>query len=157
MARIKCRKPSTGRPVTLSLPSVGTAWTTLAEAPDFSVLDPSGALYPDRDPLDALFGLAPGEVFLVRPLMARNVTGAARWIEAQFLSEGGTANIALGRLLVPAGETVVLVTQGLSLVKRVFTGANGDRLQVRAETAASFAVFGSAEERLSAEHVGVIA
>lgn len=155
MPRIQCRQPSAGRPLTLAINSVGTAWVTLAEAPDFSVFDPSAALYPTRDPLDVEFGLAAGELFLIRPLLARNLTVSTRWIEAQFLSEAGVANTALGRIAVPAGETVVLVTQGLSLVKRIFAGVNGDRLQVRAEASASFAAICAGEERLAAEHVAV--
>lgn len=156
MARIRCRQPSTGKPLTISLPLVGAAWATLVEAPDFSILDPGGNLYPVRDPDLEQYGLAAGEVFLLRPLLARNLTETTRWIEARVLFENGAANTALSRIYVPAGDTVTLITQGLSLMKVGFDSANGDRLQVRSQVADGFAVIGSAEERLYADHIGVV-
>lgn len=155
MPRITCRQPSTGRPVNVRAEDVGTAWVTLVEASDFSLPDPSLANYSDRDPLDASRGIAPGEVFFLTPLMARNLASAARWIEVRLLTEAGVENDALGRFIVPAGETVAIPVQGRSLVKRVAAGANGDRLQVRAEASSAFDVWASAEERPAAEHVGV--
>ena len=52
MARITCKTPSNGRPLNIVAGGVGTSWTTVAEAPDFSVPDPS-ATYATRDPTDA--------------------------------------------------------------------------------------------------------
>lgn len=155
MPRITCRTPSTARPVRIALADVPPAWTTIAEAPDFSVSD-TQAVYPVRDPADATRGIRPGEVFVLTPVKARNKTAATRWIEARVLAEGG-ASFLLERIEVPAGETVQIVTQGMSLLKRDAAGVSGDRLQVRAETAASFDVFGAGQERPSAEHIGVAA
>ena len=152
MARITCRTPST-RPIALALANVATSFTTIAEAPDFSVPD-TQQIYPARDPLDAARGIRPGEIFILTPVKARNKTATTRWIEAQVLREGGGA-VLLERIAVPAGDTVQIVTQGLSLLKRLPGGANGDRLQVRAEAANAFDVFGAGQERASAEHIGV--
>lgn len=154
MARITCRTPST-RPLAIALANVGTAFVTIAEAPDFSVPD-TQQIYPDRDPLDAARGIRPGEIFILTPIKARNKSGATTWIEAQVLRESGAA-VLLERIAVPAGETVQIVTQGLSLLKRLPAAAFGDRLQVRAESAAAFDVFGAGQERPSAEHIGVVA
>jgi hypothetical protein len=156
MPRITCRQPSTGKPLNIRAENVGSSFVTIAEAPDFSVPDPSGTGYTVRDPLDATRGIAPGEVFFLTPLMARNLTASARWIEVRLLTEGGTENDAIGRVAVPAGETVAIPVQGRSLVKRNAAGANGDRLQVRADAADAFDVWASADERASAEHVGVV-
>lgn len=155
MARITCRTPSTARPVQIAQANVTTAWQTIAEAPDFSVSDTQG-VYPVRDPLDANRGIRPGEVFLLTPVKARNKTGNTLWIEAQILRENG-GTVWLERIEVPANETVQIVTQGLSLLKRNAAGGTGDRLQVRAQAAASFDVFGAGQERPSAEHIGVAA
>ena len=157
MARIKCRQPSTGKPVNFSNTSLGTDWYLLAEAPDFSVPDPSFANYTNRDSPDNTRGIAPGEIFFLTPLVAKNVTGGTDWIEVRFRAEGGTANNdAFGRIVVPAGESVAIPIQGRSLVKRSGSAsANGDILYVRAGNTASFHVWISGNEQASAEHVGV--
>jgi hypothetical protein len=155
MARITCKIASSGKALNATLANVGTSFATIVEAPDFSLPDPN-VDYAARDPLDAGRAIRPGEVAMVTPLFARNKTGTARWIEVRLLTEGGTAIEAPGRVIVPANETALIPVQGRSLVKRVAAGANGDRLQVRAEAAATFDVWTTAEERLSAEHIGVI-
>lgn len=157
--RITCRQPSTGKPVSFSNNSVGTDWIIVAEAPDFSVPDPSGSAYPNsRDPNDptGTRGIAAGEIFFLTPLVAKNNTASTEWIEVRFRSEGTTANNdAFGRITVPAGESVAIPLQGRSLVKRDYLSANGDILYVRASAAASFHLWISANEQASAEHVGV--
>lgn len=164
MTRITCRQPSTGKPISIQYIGVGTDWINIAEAPDFSVPDPSGATYPGRDPLDGTRGIAAGELFFLTPLVAKNITAGTDWIEVRFRPEGGTANNdAFGRITVPAGESVAIPLQGRSLVKRNILGvgnivtftANGDILYVRAGNTASFHVWASANEQASAEHVGV--
>jgi hypothetical protein len=64
-------------------------------------------------------------------------------------------SIELGRVSVPAGDTVFIPLQGRSLLKRDANTANGDIIQVRAETSNTFDIWVSAEEKLSSEHVGV--
>lgn len=156
MARIKCRQPSTGKPINVRAENVGTTFITIAEAPDFSVPDPSFSSYESRDPTDTSRGIAAGEVFFLTPLMAKNKTASTRVIEVRYLSEEGATNDAFGAIKVPAGETVAIALQGRSLVKRIATSTNGDRLQVRADAANAFDVWASANEQASAEHVGVI-
>jgi hypothetical protein len=157
MTRITCRQPSTGKPISIQNNNVGTGWINIAEAPDFSVPDPSGSTYTSRDPGDTSRGIAAGEVFFLTPLVAKNVTAGTDWIEVRFRPEGGTANNdAFGRITVPAGESVAIPLQGRSLVKRVATSTNGDIVYIRAGNTASFQVWASANEQASAEHVGVV-
>lgn len=153
--RITCRQPSTGKPINVRAENLGTAWTSIAEAPDFSVPDPSGSQYTSRDPADTSRGIAAGEVFFLTPLVAKNKTANTCYIEVRLLTETGLPNEALGRFYVPAGESVAIPLQGRSLIKRDSTSANGEILQVRSDTASSFDVWASANEQASAEHVGV--
>lgn len=153
MTRINCKTPASARPVPIRLANVPTAWTTVAEAPDFSVPD-TAQTFATRDPLDASRAIRPGEVFLLTPIKARNKDAGTLWIEAQILMETGSA-VLLERIEVPAGDSVVLITQGLSLLKRIAGGTFGDRLQVRAEAANAFDISGAGQERPSSEHIGV--
>ena len=63
MPRITARQPSPGKPINLTMTDVGTAWATLAEAPDFSVPDPN-VRFPARDPLDSSPAIRPRQLFL---------------------------------------------------------------------------------------------
>jgi hypothetical protein len=156
--RITCRQPSTGKPINVANNSVGTDWIILVEAPDFSVPDPSGSQYTARDPADPTNsrGIAAGEVFFLTPLFAKNKTVSTDWIEVRLRTEAGANNDAMGRITVPAGESVAIPLQGRSLVKRDSTSANGETLLIRAGTTNSFEVWASANEQASAEHVGVV-
>lgn len=156
MPRITCKAPSSGRPTQLVLVNVPTTFTTIADAPDFSVPDPSLS-FPVRDPLDATRAIRAGEVFLLTPLAVHNKTTTARWVEVQLLTEAGVTVLSPGRVVVPARDTAFIPIQGRSLTKRTAAGANGDRLQIRAEAGSTFDVWAAAEERLSAEHAGVTA
>lgn len=158
MTRIKCRQPSTGKPISVSNTTIGTDWINIAEAPDFSVPDPSRSGYPNsRDSTDISRGIAAGELFFLTPLVAKNITAGTDWIEVRFRAEGGTANNdAFGRIYVPAGESVAIPIQGRSLVKRDYLSANGDIIYIRAGNTTSFHVWASANEQASAEHVGVV-
>lgn len=153
MSRIVCRTPSTGRPVRASLVDVGTSFTTIAEASDFSVPDTSRR-FNIRDPLDDNRAIRPGELFFLTPIAAVNKTSATTWIEVQLLTEDGVT-IAAGRVEVPGNDTAYIPLQGRSLFKRNPNAANGDRIQVRAENENVFDVWASAEEKLSNEHSGV--
>lgn len=157
--RIICRQPSTGKPISVTNNDVGTSWYILAEAPDFSVPDPSGSSYPNsRDPGDITNtrGIAAGEIFFLTPLVAKNNTANTQWIELRFRPEGTTANNdAFGKITVPAGESVAIPIQGRSLIKRDYLSSNGDILYIRASNTSSFHVWASANEQASAEHVGV--
>ena len=154
MSRITCRTPSTGRPIRVSLADVGTSYTTIAEAPDFSVPDPSN-VYTIRDPLDETRTIRPGEIFFLTPMSAKNKSATSAWIDTALLTEDGIV-IELGRVEVPAGDTVFIPVQGRSLFKRDYTSVNGDRLQVKAEAIDIFDVWAAAEEKTSSEHSGII-
>jgi hypothetical protein len=155
MARITCKTPSTGRPVNVVSSVIGTGWTTLVSAPDFSVPDTS-RVYPQRD-TDTSRGIRPGEIFFLTPLFARNIsTTQDCWVEVRILDEAGNAYECPGKMLVPADDTALIPIQGRSLLKRNAASSLGDRLQIRAETANLIQVWGSGEEKPSAEHIGVV-
>jgi hypothetical protein len=154
MSRIICRVPSSARPVAIRLFSVPTGWTTIAEARDFSVPD-SGNQFPVRDPLDNTRAIRPGELFLLTPLIARNKTAVAAWVEVSILAENGT-RFTLQRVFVPPNDAAVLAVQGLSLLKGLAVTVFGDRLQARAESSGRIDLAGAAEERPSSEHLGVV-
>lgn len=154
MTRIITRTPSTGKPIRIARENVPITHTTVAEAPDFSVPDASNK-YSVRDPLDLSRAIRPGEVFFLTPIAARNKDNVTRWIETRLLTENGET-IEFGRVEVPAYDTAFIPTQGRSLFKRGPTNTNGDRFQVRSETATSFDVWAAAEEKLSSEHSGPV-
>ena len=153
MARITCKTPSTGRAITVFSANVSTVYTAIAEAPDFSVPDPSES-FPNRDPVDASRAIKPGEIFFITPVAAKNKTANTLWIEVQLVTESNTT-IQFGRARVPANDTVFIPVQGRSLFKRNPDGVSGDKLQIRAEANNAFDVWASAEEKLSSEHIGV--
>jgi hypothetical protein len=153
MARITCRTPSTGKPIRVSMVNVTTTYTTIAEAPDFSVPDAS-TKFSTRDPVDESRAIRPGEVFFLTPLAARNKDSVTKWVEVILVTEDGVT-VELGRARVPAGDTAFIPLQGRSLFKRDPNAANGDRIQIRAESNSVFDVWAAAEEKLSNEHVGV--
>jgi hypothetical protein len=153
MARITCRTPSTGKPLSISLSNVSTNYVTIAEAPDFSVPDAAGN-FPVRDPADTTRTIKPGEVFFLTPMAARNKSNNTVWIETQLYTESNVA-VNFGKVSVPAGDTVYIPLQGRSLLKRDANTANGDIIQVRAETSNTFDIWITAEEKLSSEHIGV--
>lgn len=154
MARITCKTPSTGKAILVSLANVTTSFTTIAEAPDFSVPDPSQN-YATRDPTDSTRAIRPGEIFFVTPLSVKNKTGDLRWIEVILKTEADVT-VDFGRVAIPPNDTLFFPIQGRSLFKRSAAGVNGDRLQIRAEANNTFDIWAAAEEKLSAEHIGVI-
>lgn len=155
MARITCRTPSTGKGISVVKADVPTTYTTIYEAPDFSVPDASEK-FDARDSSDSSRAIRPGEIFFLTPLSAKNKTSTARWLDTRLVMEDGVV-IELGRVTVPAGDTAFIPVQGRSLFKRTVGAAdNGDRLQVRAEVDSAFDVWSSAEEKLSSEHTGVV-
>jgi len=153
MARITCRTPSTGKTLRLVLANVSTNYVTLAESPDFSVPD-AAQNQPVRDPSDPTRAIKPGEIFFLTPMSTRNKTANTAWIETTLFTESNVT-IELGRVEVPAGDTAFIPLQGRSLFKRDANTANGDIIKVRAETANTFDIWVSAEEKLSSEHIGV--
>ena len=153
MSRITCRTPSTGKPIRAALANVPATFTTISEAPDFSVPDTSER-FEDRDPVDETRAIRPGEIFFLTPLAAKNKDTNTRWIDVQIVSEDNVT-IEFGRAEVPAGDTALIPIQGRSLFKRNPSGSTGDQLQVRAQIANVFDVWVSGEEKLSNEHAAV--
>lgn len=155
MSRITCKTPSTGRPVSFTATSLGTSWATLAEAPDFSIPDASN-VYSTRDPNDAGRAIRAGEVFFLTPLFARNKSVEDCWIDVRLVMESGAVVECPGRMYVPAGDTALVPIQGRSLVKRVAGSSSGDKIQVRAQVSGALDLWATAEEKPSAEHIGVV-
>jgi hypothetical protein len=153
MTRIVCRTPSTGKGLRITKNNVANTFQTIAEAPDFSVPDTS-VKFPERDPADAGRAIRPGEIFFLTPLAAKNKDTVDRWIEVELVTED-SITIEIGKVEVPAGDTVFIPLQGRSLFKRTANNASGDTIQVRAEISSVFDVWAAAEERLSSEHSGV--
>jgi hypothetical protein len=160
MPRINTDQPSSGKPLLLYIPStvnsgfVNTTWTTIAEAPDFSI-PASGDDGTTPDPADNGRELRPGEVFFEAPLQALNMSATTRWVELQMLLQGtsGQAIPVTPRVPVPAGESVYLAIQGLRLLKTDLTNTQpGGRLQVQAEVGNAIKVIGSAIELEALNH-----
>ena len=153
MSRIKCRTPSTGKPLRISKNNLGTSNTTIAESPDFSVPDATNT-YSVRDPFDGTRAIRPGEVFFLTPIAARNKSGTTVWVETSLYTENNV-RVQLANVAIPANDTAFIPLQGRSLFKRDSMSANGDMIQVRASVANTVDVWASAEEKLSSEHIGV--
>lgn len=165
MPRRNTDQPSSGEPFTLYIPTatnngfVNTTWTTLAEAPDFSV-PASGDDGATPDPANTDRELRPGEVFLETPLTVVNTTATTRWVELQMILQGPSTQFpSSGQTLpvtsqvpVPAGETIYLPIQGLRLLKDDFTSTTGHRLQIRAEVNNALKVIGAAVELEMSTH-----
>ena len=153
MTRITCRTPSTGKSIRVSEEDVANTFTSIIDAPDFSVPDSSNK-FTERDPVDISRAIRPGEVFFLTPLAARNKDTVSRWIEIQLITEDATT-VSFGKIEVPAGDTAFIPLQGRSLFKRTANSLIGDSLEIRAEISSVFDVWAAAEEKLSSEHSGV--
>ena len=170
MIRINCKTPSTGKFKNyFKIVQANTnTWTTIVEAPDFSVPD-ARKLYADRDPLNtAGRGIRPGEIFFMTPIFVRNTnTDLLYTIEIRILPEGTYANTAAedaaaiacpGIMTIPATDTAMVPVQGRSLFKRNEAGfsANGDRLQIKLTAdlnTATMQLWATGEEKASSEHI----
>ena len=153
MSRITCRTPSTGKTLRITVRNVSASLTTIAEAPDFSIPDPSER-FEDRDPVDATRAIRPGEIFFLTPMAVKNKGLQTESIEIYLLTEDGI-DLMIGKLDIPAGDTGFVPLQGRSLLKRNPDGDNGDRIRIKASTADVLDIWIGAEEKLSNEHIGV--
>jgi len=154
MPRIQTDQPSSGKPVQLLIPFAGfvpSSWTTLVEAPDFSVPG-TGDTGVTLDPADSGRELRPGEVFLEAPLTCNNTDTVARWVELQVLTQTNHAVPVTPQISIPAKEAIYLPIQGLRLLKTSFIASSGDRLQIRASTGSSIKIIGSAVELEALTH-----
>ena len=155
MTRIYCRTPSTGYPENLVLVNVPETLTTipLADAPDYSVPDPSNQ-YEVRDPLDPTRAILPGQIFFLTPLSVVNKSAGQETLTVILLQEDGTS-VNFGTATVPAGDTAYIPLNGRSLLKRDPLAANGDRLQVYASAPDVFDVWTAADLSPASQNLGV--
>lgn len=154
MPRIRTDQPSSGKPLQLLIPSAGfvpNSWTTLAEAPDYSIPG-TGDTGVTLDPVDSGRELRPGEVFLEAPLTCINTDTSARWVELQIFTQANHAVPVTPQISIPPKESVYLPIQGLRLLKTSFAASNGDRLQIRASVGSSIKIIGSAVELEALTH-----
>lgn len=154
MPRIRTDQPSSGKPLQLLIPSAGfvpNTFTTLAEAPDYSIPG-TGDSGVTLDPADSGRELRPGEVFLEAPLTCINTDTTTRWVELQILTQSNHAVPVTPQISIPPKESVYLPIQGLRLLKTTFSASNGDRLQIRASNGSSIKIIGSAVELEALTH-----
>ena len=160
MPRINTDQPSSGKPLLIYIPSssnsgfVNTTWTTIAEAPDFSIPS-SGDDGIVVDPAASGRELRPGEVYFETPLQCINNTATSQWVELQMLLQGnsGQAIPLSPQVEVPAGESVYLAIQGQRLLKTDLTNTQpGGRLQIRAEVNNAIKINGNAVELEAQDH-----
>jgi hypothetical protein len=157
MPRIYCRVPSTGKPLNLIYPDVTTSYATIpfANAPDYSVPDPSEVYPNERDPDDPGRAILPGEIFFLTPLSAVNKSDVEQWVEVIFLTQDDVP-IAAGRAVIPARDTAYIPLQGRSLLKTYTEEpADGDQLQVRASANNVIDVWVAADESPASQNIGV--
>jgi hypothetical protein len=164
MIRVYCKTPSTGKFINYfnnNIAASSTTWTTIAEAPDFSVPD-ARRLYKDRDPTNtAARGIRAGEIFFMTPVFVKNTTlQTLATIQVRILPEGTYAdataeNLAAigcpGIMTIPGNDTGMVPVQGRSLFKRNYLSANGDRLQIKSDVAIQ--LWATGEEKASSEHI----
>jgi hypothetical protein len=154
MTRIRTDQASSGKPLQLLIPSSGfvpSTFTTIAEAPDFSIpgTGDSGVVL---DPSDPSRELRPGEVFLEAPLTCINTDTVARWVELQMLTQSNQTVPWTPQISIPPKEAIYVPIQGLRLLKTNFALSNGDRLQIRASIGGSIKIMGSAVELEALTH-----
>ena len=156
MTRIYCRTPSTGYPENIYLTDVpSTGFNTIpgANAPDYSVPDPSNQ-YEVRDPLDPTRAILPGQIFFLTPLSVTNKSLSEAYLDVVLLTEDGTS-VAFGRAVVPAGDTAYIPLNGRSLLKRDPLTTDGDQIQVQASAPSTFDIWASADLSPASQNLGV--
>jgi hypothetical protein len=154
MTRIRTDQPSSGKPLQLYIPSSGfvpSTFTTIAEAPDFSVPG-TGDSGVTLDPADSSRELRPGEVFIEAPLTCINNDITTRWVELQILTQTNHTISCSPQISIPPKEAIYIPIQGLRLLKTNFGVSNGDRLQIRASIAGAIKIIGSAVELEALTH-----
>ena len=144
MTRIITSQPATSRAESIAVSGLATAWTTLMQAPDFSVPDATVRWPSQRDPADATRRIQPGQALLSTPVYVYNRHTSALWVEFRILTQAGL-EVMLGRVTVPPEDTFVNPIAGLTVLKTDLAAANGGRLQARAQTAALLDVIATAQ------------
>ncbi|MFN6976514.1 MAG: hypothetical protein ACK4OP_00175 [Gemmobacter sp.] len=137
------------RPVSVLL---GTALTTLCEAPYFSIplVDEGAAIV---DPDDAERELRPGEISIIAPIVISNASGTSRTVDLEIVAENGTVTTLARNLVVP-GNNGLTLPPGAMLVKTDLAapGAAGGRLRARASIGGSVSLTTTLVERELLQH-----
>lgn len=150
MARIITSQASTNRPTLIAVAGLPADFTTILEAPDYSVPDATVRWPGQRDPLNAARRIQPGQAIFVTPICVHNRDVVERWVEFQILTEAGDA-VKQALVTIPPGETYLHPIAGLTLTKTDLESENGDRMQARSEVIevldiTASAAIGSAEQ-----------
>jgi hypothetical protein len=87
--------------------------------------------------------------------MLHNTSGADCWVEVRTLLEGAVApagEVSQLRVTIPARDTYLHPAPGQQLLKLTLASANGDRLQIRAQTAGVIHLTSAASEGGAEQH-----
>lgn len=146
MYRINLSEAPDEVPITFAPAALGTVYTEIAWARDFSVFD-SGRREPARDPLAPERGIIAGKVELITDLKATNTDTQARWVDVGLRLEGSSATVQVpGRFVVSPGRTVLIPLRGHVLSKLDPASATGMRVVARAEVSGVFRLWIDAAE-----------
>lgn len=151
MARVIISQSAVSKPVRIAVAGLAVDWLTILEANDFSLPDPQGIFPDDVDPADADRRIEPGVALIESPLMFHNVSDANCWVELQVLTEGGDSVVQC-KITIPPGDTYTHPAPGQRLLKLLKASANGDRMQVRAQTVNVIHLTAAASEGGSEQH-----
>lgn len=155
MTRIRTNQAATNQPTPITVAGVPTDWTTVLEAPDFSLPDPNERFPDDRDPAETATDkrrIASGQALLETPLMFHNRDTTSRWVEIRTIREDGTT-VVQAKVTIPPGDTYLHPSPGQTLVKQDLTSSNGDQLQVRAQSASVVDLIAGASVGMSEKHL----
>jgi hypothetical protein len=144
MTTIVCRVPSADKQIVARV-SLTTSYQTVLEAPDFDVPSLPGDTNPRR--------IVPGMQELITPILFCNLTDDIVTIDVRILLEGGGTLTIASLFPVAERDVTLLPLQGQVLTKLDELSANGDRLQIKASSAASVVALITASEKEYADHI----
>lgn len=131
MPRIITSQPAISRPTMIAFDDLSDDWLTIAEAPDYSVPDPTVRWPNERDPEDPNRRIQPGQLLFTTPLYVHNTAPEQRLIEFRVLYHRTDALVRQARVILPGYETYIHPVSGFTLIKDDPEKSFGDRLQVR--------------------------
>jgi hypothetical protein len=152
MPTIRTDQPSTGKPAAVRLSTLSDAGrTTLYECPNYSipVREDEGIIVEDADGLERQ--IVDGEALFITPLNVTNNATAPGDIRLIIVSQDGEEFIYINWISVPAGETVQLPVQGLSLLRQNNPPV-GDTLQVEVSAGSDLSVYAMVSEAEAGTH-----
>jgi len=149
--RYTVRQAGAAVPKSIAIESIGTAWVTILEAPDFSVPDPQLRWPTDRDPADNERRIQPGFALVESPIMFHNGSLNTVTVEISILTEADV-RIVQAIIQVTPQETYLHPAPGQRLLKLDKATANGDRIQVKASAIDSVTVTSTGSEGAAEQH-----